>query len=278
MTNKRKFIMCSPAHYKIEYAINDWTGESISRGEIVNVGKSLIQWNEIYKHYLSQDLKVELVECKENNHELTFFGDSIFLLGEQAILSNYRFGVRDIEAKTAKIWARNAGLTVTELPSNMFFEGNAMAILWQDKLLMGYGMRTSKDVSTLLSGCLEIEVIPLELKAPFFHRDLALFALNQDTLVIYKNAFSEEALKELCRCADNIIEVDPKEAMQLACNSMVVGNTVLMSRDCANIRTILEGKGYQTIVFDTSEFAKVGGGVKCLTLEHYRYEARSQLL
>jgi hypothetical protein len=267
--HNRKIVMCPPLYYQVEYAINDWTNKAIEQQQQVNVPNALVQWLEIYGFYKKQGLDVQVVEPKPGMHEMTFFGDSIFLYNGQAVISNFKNNCRSHEAAVAEQWAKKNAYLIRKLPEDVIFEGNAMAIRWNDKVLLGFGERTSKATAGFLSQWLNVEVIPLELKMPFFHFDVALFPLNANTLVIHKPAFTIEALATINHIAQNIIEVNEKEVHTLACNTIVHNKEVLFSAENAELKQKIEKLGYNVHSFQTNEFVKVGGGVKCLTLEHY---------
>jgi N-dimethylarginine dimethylaminohydrolase len=60
--------------------------------------------------------------------------------------------------------------------------------------------------------------------------------------------------------------VTQEEALRFACNSVVIGNTVLMPEGCWLLKSLLERKGYSVIPIPMSEFIKSGGACKCLVM------------
>jgi len=176
----RQFYMCPPAHYEIEYAINRW----MDADEHVNRDRAFAQWNALRRLYVRLGVAVEVIAPAEDLPELTFPGDSVLLSNGCAVISNFRFGVRQPESEFMEHWARSRGFDVVNLPDHMHFEGNAEAMVWNELLLAGYGVRSDLCTYEYLRNRLRLDVVTLQL-------------------------------------------------------------------------------------LDTSEFAKAGGGVKCLTLEHY---------
>ncbi len=61
--------------------------------------------------------------------------------------------------------------------------------------------------------------------------------------------------------------VNTWESEGFACNSVVIGETVLMPSGNAFISDKLKKIGYNVISVPISEFLKAGGGAKCMILE-----------
>ena len=66
---------------------------------------------------------------------------------------------------------------------------------------------------------------------------------------------------------DSLIPVSEHDANQLACNAVVINNTVIFpSVDIEAIKTV-ERLGHNVEVADVSEFIKSGGACQCLVIE-----------
>ena len=64
----------------------------------------------------------------------------------------------------------------------------------------------------------------------------------------------------------NLIPVTEHDANKLACNAVVINNTVIFpSEDIEAIRTV-EKLGFMTEVANVSEFLKSGGACQCLVI------------
>lgn len=67
---------------------------------------------------------------------------------------------------------------------------------------------------------------------------------------------------------DNVIELSDNEAKNLAPNMMDVGNTLVMSGNCNNLREKLKARGYTVVMPDNyaqRKFEFGEGGVHCMT-------------
>lgn len=75
----------------------------------------------------------------------------------------------------------------------MHFEGSGETMLWNDKILTGYGVRNTIDIVMFLSKYFDREVIGFELRNPmFYHLDTALCPISNDLIAVYEEAFTEE--------------------------------------------------------------------------------------
>jgi N-dimethylarginine dimethylaminohydrolase len=261
-----QFYMCPPTYYDIEYSINPWMD---TRNRVVR-DRAMVQWATLVDTYERLGMQITIIEPIEGLPELTFPGDSIFLYGDLAIASNYRFEERFHEVPPLVTWFSERGFRIHRLPPDIHFEGNAEAILWRDVILGGYGVRSDLAAYEIISSVLNVDVVPLRLLYPFFHLDIALCPTGDKLIAYYPGAFDQESQATIEQIAECTIKVDKDEALRLACNTITIGDTVMLSsQECPKFKAQLADSGYHVIDLDTSEFHKAGGGVKCLTLERY---------
>ncbi len=264
---ERHFYLCPPTHYEVEYVINEW----MNLDNRVDKDLAQKQWDQLHRAYQDLGVRLTLLEPVAGIPELVFPGDSIFLHGQQAVASNFRHAERAPEVEPKVAWFAERGFTIHRLPPELHFEGNAELLRWDHRFFGGYGVRTDEATLPYLADLLDIEIIPLQLQSPFFHLDVTVLPLNADTVAYVPQAFTRESCERLQDLIPNAIPVDVEEARQLGCNSMVVEETVIMSTPRApRFAAALQERGFRTIQLDLTEFYKSGGGVKCLTLEHYQ--------
>ncbi|MCS7245465.1 MAG: arginine deiminase-related protein [candidate division WOR-3 bacterium] len=269
---KRKFILCPPCYYRVEYDFSDDNEfYDIYRGKQVDQKKSNNQWLNVYHSYLKHGIDIEIVPPAENLPELTFIGDSIFLMKDKAIISNFKHPIRQKEAEYIKTWAYSKNFEVIETPKNLTFEGNAETIYIYSKnvILMAYGKRTSLEMKDFLEKTLGIKVIPIETYR--FHLDICLFAIN-DIIIYAENTISEKSLELLKENKFYLIKVPEEWTIHFGLNNTYYEDVIFcnQSKISDKLSEILLNFGYKTECLDLSEFHLVGGGVKCLTLEHYK--------
>ncbi len=262
----RRFYMCAPEHFRVDYAINAWTRP---RAE-VDARRAMEQWLALREAYLEAGAEVCEVAPEAGVSELTFAGDSIFLHGQVALSSRFRHAERMPEVLPMARRFRALGYDVRELPHGMHFEGNAEAILWNGRLLGGYGVRSDRTALAHVSELLDVEVVPFELRKPYYHLDVCLCPLDARSALYYPGGFSDESRARLMRLVPKLYPVSEAEARALACNSVSVSDTVVMStRAAPRVASLLRAQGRRVVELELSEFRKAGGGAKCLTLEAY---------
>jgi N-dimethylarginine dimethylaminohydrolase len=167
---------------------------------------------------------------------------------------------------------RRLGYVVRELPEGLHFEGNAEALYWNGMLLGGHGVRSDRAALACVSHILGVEVVPFELNKPYYHLDVCLTPIDGETALYYPGAFTDVGLEELARVVPKLVPVNEAEAQALACNSMAINDTVVMStRRAPRVAALLRGLKKRVVELELSEFKKAGGGAKCLTLEAYDF-------
>jgi N-dimethylarginine dimethylaminohydrolase len=269
----RHFYMCPPDHFAVDYAINAWTDP----GDNVDVALAKAQWETLVNTYIDAGAKVTVLEPEPGVPELTFAGDSIFLYGDVALSSRFRHAERQPEVVPMARRFAKLGYRMEELPRSIHFEGNAEAISWNGMLLGGYGVRSDRAALLFLSELLDVDVQPFQLARPYYHLDVCVAPIDEQTALYYPGAFTFEGRSKLGRLFPRLIAVTEAEAQALACNSVSVNGTVVMStRRAPRVAEALRALGKRVVELDVSEFQKAGGGAKCLTLEAYRSTAAPQ--
>lgn len=263
----RQFYLTRPTQFEITYSINNWMDPANTK---VDSQLAQTQWDTLHTLYQQMGAQVEVLDPMPGWPDSVFTGDSVFLYGKEAIASRFRFAERagEVEPQVARFAER--GYTIHRLPEDVLFEGNGDAVYWNGRTFAGYGVRSDKQSHPHLERILNVEVLPIEVLAPHFHVDTVLCPLNAETLAYAPSAIGASSLELLRGLGVTLIEVSAAEADKLACNSMVLGNTVIMSTlEAPNLQAALQAAGFEVIALEMSEFTKSGGGVKCLTLEAY---------
>jgi N-dimethylarginine dimethylaminohydrolase len=230
------------------------------------------QWESLCETYRSRGVDVRTIQPVPGLPELTFPGDSIFLFGDKAIPSRHRNAIRQREVAPMLQLAKDEGYTVIELDVP-HFEGNGDVLYWQDALLCGHGVRNHAAVPAALCRALDVEVHEFRVQPPFFHLDSIVCPINARLALYHPAAFDDAGRDLLARLWPELLPVAEQEAMELACNSMAIGDTVVLSTPRApRLTEALTRRGLEIVTIDLSESRKAGAGAKCMTLEAYRHE------
>jgi N-dimethylarginine dimethylaminohydrolase len=265
----RHFFLTKPTEFRIEYSINKW----MDPNNQVDPARAQEQWEALYQTYLRLGAKVQVFEPLKGWPDSVFIGDSILLYGKQAIASRFRHQERAGEVEPTIQRFERLGYTVYRPPEDVRFEGNGETVYWNGKLIIGYGVRSDKPALDFVAKTLDVDVVPIRVKSPHFHVDTIICPLRDDLLAYVPSAMSDDSQERVKALGAKLIEIDRDEARLLACNSMSIsGNVILSTKNAPKFHDALSKEGFDIIPLDLSEFAKSGGGAKCLTLEAYKSE------
>ena len=263
----RQLFLTKPSKFQIEYSINAW----MDPNNQVDPKRAQEQWETLHASYLKVGAKVEVFEPLDGWPDSVFTGDAIFLYGKQGIASRFRVAERagEVEPMVKRFEAK--GYQIHRLPEGLHFEGNGEAILWNGMILAGYGVRSDRKALDFLAKTMDVKVIPLRVQPPHFHVDTCICPLNDHTLAYVPNALDADSQARVKKLGADLISIDREESRLLACNSMALNSNVIVSTIHApKFHKALEKAGFDVMPLDLSEFAKSGGGAKCLTLEAYQ--------
>ncbi len=254
--------MCHPSHYGIEYEINPWM-----KGSVVDQQKAIRQWQTLVAIYESLGIKVTVIEQKAGLPDMVFAADQGIVFGNsEVLLSNFRYVQRRGESKVYSKWYKDHGYKVRLLPKDMYFEGNGELQKWRDMLFIGTGFRSSYEASLKVGKILGKKVLPIELiDDRFYHLDTCLFVLNNEVVLYYPKALSQDSVSNLQKLVPNLVEIEESDALKFATNSVVIDSNLIIQTGNTRIGGMVKKLGYNVIDVDVSEFVKAGGGIHCLT-------------
>lgn len=258
------FLMCPPDYYKIVYEINPWM--SVKRQADQKLAKK--QWEDFY-HLLTQELKVqvELLEPVPYLPDLVFTANGGLVFKHNFIRANFRHKERRPEAHFFEEWFRKRNYKIKHVPAGYDFEGEGDALFWGEGLCTGYHFRSDIEAHEFVAASLGVAYYALELvDKRFYHLDTCFAPLDSESALVYLPAFEVYSRKILKEVVSDLIEVPEEEALQFACNAVVVGRDVILNTGCPETMKVLESRGFQPHPLDFSEFIKAGGAAKCLVL------------
>lgn len=263
----KELFLCPPDHLELIYEINPW----MNSDQPFSKQKATEQWWALVEAYRKvAPRKVHILPPKEGLTELCFIGDSVFACQHQALYGNFRHPERaperDYVAKIMNRW----GFEGEFVPELIYYEGSGETMLWRDDILFGFGQRSHEEAQIFLERTFGRKVYGFEMELEhFFHLDTALFPLDDDVIVYFPKTFGPIDTKTLNSLDCELLAVTEEEAHQFACNAVVFENHVFTHAGPTSFIRTLEKRGYSVVPVDISEFLKLGGGLKCLTLQHY---------
>ncbi|MEX2396451.1 MAG: arginine deiminase-related protein, partial [Balneolales bacterium] len=266
------FIMVKPTYFSVDYVINPHM-----EGHIGNVDKAKAhrEWEAVRDAFKASGGQVHELEGQAGmpdmvfsaNHALPFIDSKG---NKKTIMSIMRSEQRKGEVPFIEQWYRQNGYEIHHLPHSEVdtFEGMGDALWHHKKSLLwgGYGFRTSAKAYDFISETYQVPVIALELKNPsFYHLDTCMCILNEDSVLIYPQAFTDEGLALIKDVFANVIEAGKEDAGErFACNATSDGKNVVIQKGSTKVVGNLEKLGFNVREVETEEFIKSGGSVFCM--------------
>lgn len=263
-SSSARLLMCPPDYYAIKYEINPW----MSLERQVDHAAAVRQWQELYRTLREEvGVSVEVIDPREGLPDLVFTANAGLVWGRLFIAGNFRYQERSGEAPVFRAWFAQKGYEVVSLPEDCPFEGEGDILPCADNLFAGYRFRSDIRSHVRVGEIVDRRVLSLELVDPYFyHLDTCFFPLNSGAAAYYPGAFDSYAQKVLREHIPELIAVSREDAMRFGCNSLAIGDQVVMNAGCTQLAHDLEAQGYTVHQVDLSEYIKAGGSAKCLTL------------
>jgi len=235
--SQKQVLMSSPDFFKVEYSINPW----MVAGVTVDLDLAKDQWNNLKSTIEKAGAEVKVVPPSEEYPDLVFTANSGIINDKNVLIANFKYEERRGEEDLYMNWFRDNGYSVGRIPSEFKFEGRGDAFVY-------------------------LEPIIVELaQEKFYHLDTCFQQFPTGDAIFYPEAFKDQSLSTF-ESLFNLIPVSEHDANQLACNAVVINNTVIFpSEDIEAIRTV-EELGLNAEVANVSEFLKSGGACQCLVI------------
>lgn len=271
-------LMVEPTYFSVDYVINPHM-----EGNIGRVDKKIArqQWEYVRNAFEDIGLNLNVIEAQPDLPDMVFSANQSLPFiskrgNREVIMSIMNSEHRKGEVPYFEQWYRQKGFLVHHLDhrTTESFEGMGDAIWHPGKRLLwgGYGFRTSKTAYEQISSRFNVPVVILELNHPsFYHLDTCFCPLDENSVMIFPDAFTENSLKMIREGFDNVFEADQHEAEKLFCCNACCpdGKTVIIHPGAENINGQLSNAGFNIVEADTGEFLKSGGSVFCMKLLHW---------
>ena len=261
---KHSVLMSSPEHFKVEYAINPW----MVAGVEVDLDLAKKQWSNLKESIESAGASVEVIPGNEEFPDLVFTANSGIINGKDVLIANFKYEERRGEEEIFANWFKDNGYNVGRIPSEYKFEGRGDAFVYGEYLIGAYGIRSDKEALLYIADEFNLTPVIAELvNEKFYHLDTCFQILpteNNDA-IFCPQAFKDESLSEFSQFF-NLIPVCESDANKLACNAVVVEDTVILPSDGIEVANKISELGAKVVVGDVSEFLKSGGACQCLVI------------
>ncbi|MFI1928271.1 arginine deiminase-related protein [Streptomyces sp. NBC_00080] len=258
----RRFLVCEPRHFAVQYAINPW----MRPDSPVDVDLAQEQWHGLVRAYRTHGHTVDTVEPAPGLPDMVFAANSAVVVAGRVFGSLFHAPERRPESVHYDTWFKAAGYDVHRPESVCEGEGD---LVWTGRyVLAGTGFRTTREAHREVQEFFGHPVISLTLVDPhFYHLDTALFVLDDDNISYYPEAFSSGSREVLARLYPDAVLATRDDAMVFGLNSVSDGRHVFIAPRAEALASRLTERGYVPVPVDLSEFQKAGGGIKCCTQE-----------
>jgi N-dimethylarginine dimethylaminohydrolase len=259
----RRYLMCRPEHFAVEYAINPWM--DVTRG--ADRGLAVRQWETLRQTYLSLGHEVELIDPEPGLPDMVFAANGGLVFEGHALGARFTHAERRAEGPAYLRRLESLDLKSVTEPVHVN-EGEGDFLVVGDLVLAGTGFRTDPGAHGEVQELFGVPVISLQLVDPrFYHLDTALAVLGDHDVAYYPEAFSPGSRAVLQRLFPDAILASEADATVLGLNAVSDGRHVVLPSVATDLAAQLRARGYEPVGVDLSELLKAGGSVKCCTLE-----------
>jgi N-dimethylarginine dimethylaminohydrolase len=257
----RRYLMCRPTHFAVEYAINPWMDPTVP----VDVDLAIRQWETLRQAHLDLGHVVDEIYPLPGLPDMVFAANGATVVDGRVLAVQFRDPQRADEAPAYRSWFERAGFEVYD-PKHVN-EGEGDILLAGEFLLAGTGFRTAHAAHAHVQEIFGRPVVTLQLVDPcYYHLDTALCVLDDRTVAYLPEAFSPGSQAVLRRLFPDAILASPEDAAVLGLNAVSDGRNVVLPVQATDLARAMAERGYRPIGVDLSELRKAGGGPKCCTL------------
>ena len=259
----RRFLMCRPTYFAVDYAINWW----MDPGVPADVARACAQWESLCALYRDLGHVVELIEPRPGLPDMVFAANGGLAIDGLAVGARFRHPQRRAEEEL--YLRRLAALAPRGAHRPAFVnEGEGDLLLTGAGILAGTGFRTARAAHAETAEVVGRPVHSMRLVDPrFYHLDTALCVLDDDTVAWLPAAFDAPSRALVTRLFPDAITVAEDEALLLTLNAVSDGYHVVLPPGARRFAADLRARGFAPVEADVDELRRAGGGIKCATLE-----------
>lgn len=280
-TDPTRVLMCSPDYFDIVDVKNVHM-----QGHIGNTDKAQVnaQWQSLkdaYDALLTNKVldEVSVIPGAKDCEDMVFCANQTLPWkmedgSEVVVMSRMRHESRQREVPYFEEFFKNKGFKPLHFNNVKMFEGMGDVIPHPGKRLLygGYGHRTTAEAYDELATMLQTPVVALELINPkFYHLDTCFVPLSKDSVMLCKEAFTEEGLAMIRQLFTKVYYIPEYEAEKYFSLNAHAFNahgtkTAILQKGSAITVDVLKQEGYNVVEIETGEFMKSGGSVFCMKM------------
>ena len=265
MSVRQRYLLCPPDFFRVEYSINPWMG-----GE-VDPKVAMKEWMELEKAIQAAGADVDIIDGSPDLPDMVFTANAGAVKDGKVVISNFRYPQRQGESEEYATWFEEEGFDVYRLPELQHFEGCGDVEFIGDVMIAGFGFRSDLSALEETAKLLRAEyLVPLKLADPrFYHLDTCFAYLGgpEKLAIYYPGAFASPDIGRFLDGICKLVPITEADAVQFVCNSVVIGNTVIMPENTSEVTRKIIDAGFEVHQIKADEFMKSGGSLRCLSLD-----------
>ena len=259
----RRYLMCPPRFFDVVYRINPWMHPGVPCDRALAVQ----QWGALRAVLENLGHEVQVAEAVPGQPDMVFAANSAVAIGDRVLTARMATAERRGEEAPYCRWFASQGFEGVR-HARFANEGEGDFVVVAGRLLAGWGFRTDVRAHAEVAAWFGMPVTSLRLvDARRYHLDLALAALDADTIVYSPSAFDPASRAELARQFPDALLARHPDACGFGMNVVSDGTHVLLPASAPGLAAQLREHGYEPVPVDVSELEKAGGSVKCCVLE-----------
>ncbi|WP_420138462.1 dimethylarginine dimethylaminohydrolase family protein [Sphingomonas sp.] len=255
------------------------TRASLRGGFSVSQMEAMRQHRELQRALERWDVRCRLLPAEPDLADLCFTRDAAVTTPWGLLGLNPALPHRAREVDYLLQFARNAGIPIFDTLRHGTAEGGDICIARPGLIFIGCsGERTSEEGARSIAAMFEAagwDAVIYHFDPHFLHLDTQFCMVRPDLALACTDVLSDAFLAKLDGFGIETIAVSYKEAMQLGCNILAVGqDRILSSLQNDRVNSLLRDRGLDVQAVDISQFTRCGGGIHCLTMPLLRQAVR----
>ncbi|SCG60090.1 dimethylargininase [Micromonospora coxensis] len=263
---KRTYLMCSPEHFAVEYAINPWMDVTTP----VDAELAVKQWDRLRETLVGLGHDVHLLTPEAGLPDMVFAANGAFVVDGTVYGARFKHEQRTAEAAAHRAFYESQGWRFIAPSETNEGEGDFAYLpdAHGGLILAGHGFRTELPAHAEAQEALGRPVVSLRLVDPrFYHLDVALASIDDTNVVYYPGAFSAASQRVLAQLFPDAVLADDEDALAFGLNLVSDGLNVVLNSEATRLAGKLKAAGYHPVPVELAELKKGGGSVKCCIAE-----------
>ena len=264
----RRYLMCAPEYFAVEYAINPWMDPS----QPVDAELARRQWEGLRQALTGLGHSVDTLTPLPGLPDMVFAANGGFSVDGIVYGARFRFPQRAAEAAVHREYYEADPAMWKFVSPRQTNEGEGdfayLPAVHGGLVLAGYGFRTEHAAHAEVQAVLGRPVLSLRLvDSRFYHLDVALAPVDDENIAYYPGAFTAGSKRVLRELFPNAVLADEDDALAFGLNLVSDGRHVVLPAEAVGLAAKIADAGYVPVPVDLSELKKGGGSVKCCVAE-----------